>query len=73
LTKRKGLAVKKPLVRLTSIRQDNPVPCFIDPDSVTGIVDSGIQGVSRIDRGNEPCVYVLGTPENVYAELFQNS
>lgn len=61
------------LRRLTSTWGDCFSPCWIAPSSVTGIVLSGLPGVTRLDRGSEPCVLVLGSPEDVYAALFSEA
>lgn len=58
------------LVRLTCTWGSEQTPCWIDPQSVTGIVAAGLPACTRIDRGSQPCVLVLGTPEDVYALLF---
>ena len=62
--------MKDKLVKLTSTWGTSQEPCWIDPDSVTGIVAAGLPACTRIDRGNQPCVLVLGTPEDVQAALF---
>ena len=57
------------LVRFTSTWGDQTHACWIDPNTVTGIVAAGLPACTRIDRGNQPCVLVLGTPEDVHAQL----
>jgi hypothetical protein len=58
------------LIRLTLAWGNEQTPCWIDPQTVTGIVAAGLPAHTRVDRGSQPCVLVLGTPEEVYAQLF---
>jgi hypothetical protein len=62
--------MKPSLIRLTSTWGSHQEPCWVDPGTVTGIVASGLPGCTRLDRGSQPCILVLGTPEAVFKALY---